>query len=134
MKEKKFPRIRTNLNVTWIESPTRFEVREFGESQTVPDMSMSVQEIMIRFASGRPLSFSRNLVYTGDDYTPDLRSMDLSEIQELQEENSAHIRRLTDEINERREKRRQARVKKESDSQDPQPATGRNDERNEVER
>ncbi|MEM3318711.1 MAG: hypothetical protein QXT80_04105, partial [Thermoplasmatales archaeon] len=110
-KEKRVPRIRTNINVNWIDSPTRCEVREFGESQTVPDMSMSVQEIMMRFASGRPLSFSRNLVFTGDDFTPDLRAMDISEIHELQEENLAHIRQLNDEINERREKRRQAKMR-----------------------
>lgn len=133
MSKQDFPRIRTNYNASRVKSPTQFEVREFPESKTVPDMSMSVQEIMMRFASGRPLSFSKNLVYTGDDYTPDLRSMDLSEIDDLRQENMDHIRRLNDELNERREKRRQARKKKESDSQEPNPQQDATDERSAAE-
>lgn len=46
-------------------------------SETVPDQSLTVKEIYQRFASGRPLSKSRNLHFTGDDFFPESRSLDL---------------------------------------------------------
>lgn len=78
-------------------------------SLTMPDMSMSVNEILIRFSQGKPLSLSQNLVYTEDEWTPDVRTMDLSQIQELQEQNTEYILRTQREIEEKRKLRNEAK-------------------------
>lgn len=55
-------------------------------SLTVPDQSMSVKEIMDRYARGLPISGQKVPVYNGDqDDMPDLQRLDLAEIQELRE-------------------------------------------------
>lgn len=67
-------------------------------SVTVPDQAMSVKEILRRYANGLPLSQSNDLVYTGDDYTPDLRTMDLVDIERLQAQNLRDIREMEKEL------------------------------------
>lgn len=82
--------LRTPLNYV----PEKGEVNE-QPSMTVPDMTMSIGEILTRFAQGRPLSFSTTMHYTGDDYMPDVRSMDITEVEELRERTAARIEELT---------------------------------------
>jgi len=68
-------------------------------SLTVPDMAMSVQEILQRFATGRPIpDFSNNLHYGGEDYYPDMKKLDLVEQQEIIEINNRRIQELEDKI------------------------------------
>lgn len=67
-------------------------------SKTVPNQSMSIREIFQRFASGQPLSQNTDLVYTGDDPSPDLKRFDIEEIHEMQRQNVANMRRLSDEM------------------------------------
>lgn len=75
-------------------------------SLTVPDMSLTPAEILIRFSQGRPLMASRNLMYTGDDYLPDLRKYDLTEVQELEETNKQQLYELQTKLDERQKARR----------------------------
>ena len=84
----------------------RFEIVE-GESLTVPDMAYTVSEIYERFAQGKPLVLSKNLMYTGDDFTPDMRTLDFTEQDELRRENAHNIEALTRKVEERRNQRRQ---------------------------
>lgn len=54
-------------------------------SMTVPDQSLTVRELMDRFARGLPLGGARVPIYEGeDDNTPDFARMDLSEIEDYQ--------------------------------------------------
>lgn len=68
-------------------------------SMTVPDQSMSVQEIMQRYAQGLPLMGERVSIWQGDvgdgdeDYLPDPQHLDLAEREELE-------RQFTEERNE----------------------------------
>lgn len=56
-------------------------------SQTVPDQTMSLKELLERYARGLPIDGDNFPVYNGDDeYLPDLKKMDLSEIADLKEE------------------------------------------------
>lgn len=86
-------------------------------SETVPDMSMSVNEILTRFAQGRPLSVSNNLHYTGDDYTPDVRTMDLVELEEMRRANAERINELNKKLEEvdkeKRSKKEKDKLRKE---------------------
>jgi len=92
-----------------------------GPSLTVPDMSMSIREIFQRFASGLPLTYSNKLTYTGDDYTPDLRGLDLVEIEQLYENAAGDIQQYQNDLSElikQREKEQQpTNVEKEQSTQ-----------------
>lgn len=71
-------------------------------SMTVPDQSMPIQEVVRRFASGLPLSGSRVPGYIDDeesfDALPDLKKMDLAEIQQLKEQNDQELQRIRTEM------------------------------------
>lgn len=54
-----------------------------GKSLTVPDMSMSIMELQMRFTQGRPVPQFRP-EYSEFD-RPDLEAMDLTEVAELYE-------------------------------------------------
>lgn len=64
-------------------------------SLTVPDQSLSVAQIMKRYASGLSTTDSNRIpVYDGEEWVPDTKTMDLAEIQELRERNAADIQEL----------------------------------------
>lgn len=54
-------------------------------SLTIPDQSMSVQDILDRFTRGLPIGGQRVPVYDELDDLPDIRTLDLAERQELSE-------------------------------------------------
>lgn len=57
-----------------------------GVSMTIPAQTLSIREIMKRFASGLPIDGEKVPVYNGeDDDMPDLSKMDLAERQEYLE-------------------------------------------------
>lgn len=84
-------------------------------SMTVPDMSMSINEIMLRYAQGRPLVKSNHLHYGGDTHYPDPRTMDITEVEEMRERNAHKIKELEElrdkEIEEHKAKRKEKRDK-----------------------
>jgi len=54
-------------------------------SQTVPDQTMSIRELLKRYASGLPLGGSKEPIYEGEDGDGiDPRRLDLAERQELE--------------------------------------------------
>jgi len=69
-----------------------FNAKDFNDnevnnqpSQTVPDQSMSVRELITRYASGLPLGGSKEPIYEGEDGDGiDPRRLDLAERQELE--------------------------------------------------
>lgn len=64
-------------------------------SLTVPDQTMSIKEIMNRFAKGLPIEGQKVPVYHGEeDYLPDYKSLDLTERQELLEHTKQTIKNL----------------------------------------
>jgi hypothetical protein len=57
-------------------------------SLTIPDQTMSIKEILNRFASGLPVGGQKQALYDeteSEDYIPDPRYMDLAERQEFAE-------------------------------------------------
>lgn len=53
-------------------------------SLTVPDQTMSIKTILERYARGLPIGGRTDEFYDEDDTMPDYRSLDLTEISELQ--------------------------------------------------
>lgn len=99
--------IRHSLN--YVDSPRNDGEFNPDPSETVPDMSYTVQEMMVRFANGRPLPKSRNLQYHGDDYYPDTRQMDMVEVEDMREASSKVItdsQAIIDEIRKKRKRKR----------------------------
>lgn len=77
-----FPRVKNWLNAHLF--PKDYQV-PYGESETVPDQSMSMREIISRYARGLPVNTGmRTDAYydEGSDF-PDTTGMDLAELQEL---------------------------------------------------
>jgi hypothetical protein len=61
-------------------------------SMTIPDQSMSMRDILDRFASGLPMDGERVSMYEEDDNVmPDGKKMDLVEVQEMMMQNKAYI-------------------------------------------
>lgn len=80
-------------------------------SMTVPNMSLSVNEILQRFANGQSMTKLANHEYHGDDYYPDPRTLDLVDIQNIAEENDAKIKELEKSLNEKRQAARREQWK-----------------------
>jgi len=95
-------KIKTRYNSE--EFPKNYE-RNTQPSKTIPDQSMSVKEIMERHARGLPTAGERVPVYFGEDEDmPDLKKMDLAEIQELKENAALQVTQLQDKLQEQKTK------------------------------
>lgn len=83
-------------------------------SRTIPDQSMSVKEILNRYAKGLPLHSSKQVgEYYGDDqYYPDVAKLDLSEKQELYRATQARILELQKLMKEEEAKKHQEEIDK----------------------
>lgn len=63
-------------------------------SETVPDQTMSVSEILNRYARGLPIGGSKVPIYEDDNDLPDPRTLDLAERQELKEQYTTEIQKI----------------------------------------
>jgi hypothetical protein len=65
-------------------------------SLTIPEQSMSIREIISRYANGLPVSASQRVpIYHGDEILPDPRTLDLAELQDLRQRISEDVKSLT---------------------------------------
>lgn len=75
--------VRNSLNYQF---PTKGEVNT-APSSTIPDQTMTMREILERYARGLPIEAGKVPIYEGDeDYIPDPRTLDLAERQQLKEQ------------------------------------------------
>lgn len=71
------------------------EENRFSPSKTIPNQSMTVQEIVQRFAQGLPFDQQRVPVYHGEEtFLPDPKTLDLVEIADLKAQNEEQIKKL----------------------------------------
>lgn len=90
---------RKYLNSSEAGNSARLE-RNTEVSQTVPDMALSIREIMSRYASGTLDDLQNELFYSED--LPDLRGLDISQLMEMKSEAQQDVNRLQQEIADRR--------------------------------
>jgi len=78
-------------------------------SCTVPDQSLSIREILIRYTNGTvsDISLNNELVYSED--MPDLRGIDISELQQLKKEAQADVKDIQAELNRRKAAQKEER-------------------------
>lgn len=84
-------RVKTSLNVSLFDP---LQEQPEGVSLTVPDQTMTVREILERFAKGLPIGAGKVPLYDEDDELPDPRYLDLTERQELTEQAKQEIARV----------------------------------------
>lgn len=60
-------------------------------SQTMPDLSMSVQEMLQRVSQGRPINSGRTPVYNGEKLLPNWKALDLIDRQRLIEQANKEV-------------------------------------------
>jgi len=80
-------------------------------SCTVPDQSLSMREILLRYVNGTvsDISLNSELVYSED--MPDLRGIDISELQQLKKEAQADVKDIQAELNRRKAAQKEERDK-----------------------
>lgn len=116
---KHFGKAKKELEQTEIPFKTPYNADNFPKeaeendepSMTIPDESMSVREIMNRYAKGLPLMGQRVPMYDSENEIdlPDLTGKDLAEIQEIREQVQQEIYSIKDKAaQEAREKQKAA--------------------------
>lgn len=104
--------VKNNLNAPAF--PVPGEINN-GKSETVPDMSMSIREIMDRYQRGLPLGGAKVPIYDPEDEFPDINTLDYADREALQELHKAEI----DQIKSNWQKRADAIKKKKEAPKEP---------------
>lgn len=81
----------------------------FLPSNTIPDRSMSVREILDRYARGLPITGKKVPIYDEQNDLPDHRSLDLIDLAEMREE----VKEKIADISDKQKKKQQAAHDKE---------------------
>lgn len=133
--ERTLPIVRTWLNNHLF--PKHGEVNN-KPSLTLPDQSLTVKQMLDRQSKGLPYNVvTAEPMYYGEDEMPDLKKMDLSEIQDMREFIQEKIKTAQAEAVENRKKRDEAeraeflafkKAKQEASDKQNQPATPNGDE------
>ena len=79
----------------------------FGESKTVPDQSMTLRELLIRYAKGLPLEGQKTPIWEGEEgFDVDPEKLDLAEREELAEKAREELKAINERVKEEVEKKR----------------------------
>lgn len=70
--------------------------RNYKKSETVPDQSLTVREIMEKFANGTLPDITRELEFTED--LPDLRGLDISQVHNMRDNNRNDITAMQESV------------------------------------
>lgn len=71
-------------------------------SQTMPDQTMSIPEILARYARGLPITQGKVPIYTGEEDPFDgvpFEKLDISEREEIRRQNIDHLKQLYEKVN-----------------------------------
>jgi hypothetical protein len=76
-------------------------------SKTVPDQSMTLRELLVRYAKGLPLEGAKTPVFEGEDGSEiDIEKLDLAEREELAEMARQELKDISDRIKTEVEKKK----------------------------
>ena len=79
-------------------------------SKTVPDQSMTLRELLVRYAKGLPLEGQKNPIWEGEEgFDIDTQKLDLAEIEELKQKAEEELKdigeRIKEEVKEKNKKK-----------------------------
>lgn len=108
-----------------------FEAKTNGQefkrpSLTIPDMAMPLAEILRRFAVGQPIDGIKAEIYNDDEEIPNVKEMDLTEIDELVQHYKDKIQQAREQlakVKEINERTAEAFVTHEAEEKKPNPKT-----------
>lgn len=84
-------------------------------SLTIPDQSMTIREIMTRYAKGLPISGGRVPLYENEDgeedFYPDIEHMDLADRQQFLEDSKKQIQEAQAEVKRREQRNKELTAK-----------------------
>lgn len=84
-------------------------------SQTIPGQSMEITEVLKRFASGLPINSAKVPVYNGEEFLPDIKNMDLADLQALREATTENVQKIQSELQVKAETEKQKKIQAERD-------------------
>lgn len=94
-----------------VDEVTNFE-HPVGPSMTIPDQSMSIRTILERYARGIPFEDKVHTpFYDGEEFVPNLKRMDLADIQELKEATDQQVKDLKQKARHEKKQREEAKKK-----------------------
>lgn len=93
MTDEKKQEIHYESGAHWLYKETQGEVNN-EPSLTVPDQTMSIREILERYARGLSVTDGRVPIYLGEDEMPDLSKLDLVELHEMKFQVAQNIEAL----------------------------------------
>jgi len=74
----------------------RLEPKSNKPSMTIPDQTMTIQQIMSKYVKGIPFENQKEGQYYGEEYIPDVQRMDISEkfelLNEMKENNKQKLK------------------------------------------
>jgi hypothetical protein len=77
------------------------------ESKTVPDQSMTLRELLVRYAKGLPLEGQKTPIWEGEEgFDVDPQKLDLAEIEELREKAEQELKDINNRVKQEVEKKR----------------------------
>jgi len=91
-------------------------------SQTIPDQSMTLRELLVRYAKGLPLEGKRIPIWEGEEgFDIDPQTLDLAEIEELKEKAEQELKdigeRIKQEVKEKTKKKTKTEDNKDENEQ-----------------
>lgn len=109
-------KVRNNQNLE--DFYVRYELN-LGKSETIPDQSLSIREILVRFSRGLDTVDVRQPLYNAEDDKVDpefveIRNLDRSILEQLRERNAVRLKAIQDELSELERIQKQDNVKNET--------------------
>lgn len=121
MKANKLPIIKSQFNPSTLALTREHDYEKpVGPSLTVPDDSMSIREIVRRFASGLPVHGGRVGFYDEGDPMPDISKMDLADKQEVIENAKSELEEINQRLTAHKDARNKAKIRKEYEEEQRQ--------------
>lgn len=106
------------------EFPTDHEVNT-KPSETIPDQTMSIREIMERYARGLPISGAKVPVYHGEDeFIPNPKTIDLADMEAMKKAAAQEINDLRDNLQKNANLEKEKREKQKQKTPAPQKGGG----------
>jgi hypothetical protein len=68
--------------------------KNYGPSLTIPDQTMSIREIVDRYAKGLPIDGARTPIWDEENDLPNWRTLDLAERQELAQQYEQELQHI----------------------------------------
>lgn len=110
------PNIRTPYNASKL--PKHYE-KTTGPDMTIPDQSMSIQEILVRYSRGLSTSGIKVPIYEGETDMPDMTHWDLADREAYMSAAAEELQDIKNKLNKKARDKAQAKKEAEEKAKNP---------------